>query len=60
MFGLQDGGFCVGDNEGLYAKHGESTACMHGKGGSWANDVYRVQGKMLLLHLRTDYVYCRL
>ena len=43
IFALQNGGMCRADNKGLYAKHGVSSACSgSGKGGPWANDVYKI------------------
>ncbi|XP_035692632.1 macrophage mannose receptor 1-like [Branchiostoma floridae] len=45
VFGVQDGGQCWSSAPGgeAYKKHGPSTACAEdGKGGSWANEVYRI------------------
>jgi len=44
MFGIQDGGFCVTSASAheTYNKYGESKDCKSdGKGGPWANQVYR-------------------
>ena len=44
MFGIQDGGMCVTSASAheTYNKYGESQDCKSdGKGGSWANQVYR-------------------
>ena len=42
IFALQGGGNCRADNKGLYAKYGVSSACRgNGKGGPYANDVYK-------------------
>ena len=44
MFGIQDGGMCVTSASAheTYNKYGESQDCeSDGKGGPWANQVYR-------------------
>lgn len=45
-FGIQHGGWCAtGPHAGrTYAKYGRSNRCRNGKGGPWANDVYRIAG----------------
>jgi len=46
-FGIQNGGECwTGPNaEKNYKIHGIATNCENGKGGSWANDVYFIEGE---------------
>ena len=41
-FAVQDSGWCATgpDADGPYNKYGQSSACVGGKGGPWANDVY--------------------
>lgn len=54
MFGIQDGGFCATSATAheTYNKYGESQDCKSdGKGGPWANQVYRFperKGKFML------------
>lgn len=45
-FGVQHGGWCASGPRAhrTYAKYGRSNRCRNGKGGPWANDVYRVSG----------------
>ena len=47
MFGVQDGGWCASGPRAqfTYAKYGRSNKCRNGKGGPWANSVYRLIGK---------------
>ena len=44
--GIQHGGWCASGPRAhrTYAKYGRSNRCRNGKGGPWANDVYRVSG----------------
>ncbi|XP_035695381.1 uncharacterized protein LOC118429108 [Branchiostoma floridae] len=44
VFGVQNGGQCFGSPiaGGTYRKYGPSSGCRGGKGGRWANDVYRI------------------
>ena len=46
FMGLQNGGWCASGPRAQYtfAKYGRSNRCKNGKGGPWANDVYRVVG----------------
>ena len=45
IFAVQSGA-CYGMRGSVrYQKYGKSTNCKHGKGGSWANDVYQIGGK---------------
>ena len=47
MFGVQNGGWCASGPHAYrtYAKYGRSNRCRGGKGGPWANDVYRISGQ---------------
>jgi len=47
MFAVQHGGWCATGPRAQYtfAKYGRSNRCRNGKGGPWANDVYRVSGE---------------
>jgi len=43
LFAVQAGGWCAGaSNLNGYKKYGKATNCRNGKGGGWANDVYRI------------------
>jgi len=43
LFAVQDGGWCAGaSNLNGYNKYGKATNCKNGKGGGYANDVYRI------------------
>ena len=46
VFGVQHGGQCFSGPHAhrTYAKYGRSNRCRNGKGGAWANDVYRISG----------------
>ena len=46
VFSVQDGGQCFSGPRAqyTYGKYGRSNRCRNGKGGPWANDVYRVSG----------------
>ena len=46
VFGVQDGGWCASGPQAhrTFARYGKSNRCRNGKGGPWANDVYRVSG----------------
>ena len=45
IFAVQDGGWCAGAKTlNRYRKYGKATNCRNGKGGGWANDVYRITG----------------
>ena len=47
VFAVQDDGDCHADSVGDYSKHGTSTGCYgKGRGGIFANDVYRINGKL--------------
>ena len=49
VIALQNGGWCAGARDALYTykKYGASNKCeADGKGGPWANQVYRLQIKM--------------
>ena len=47
MFAVQDGGWCATGARAhvTFNKYGRSNRCRNGKGGPWANDVYRVSGE---------------
>ena len=47
VFGVQHGGQCFAGPRAhrTYAKYGRSNRCRNGKGGPWANDVYRISGE---------------
>ena len=53
MFGVQDGGWCASGPRARYtfAKYGRSKRCRNGKGGPWANDVYRISGILIVFHV---------
>ena len=43
LFAIQHGGWCAAaPNFNGYKKYGKSNKCRNGKGGPWANDVYRI------------------
>ena len=43
LFAVQNGGSCAAaGNLNGYKKYGKSGKCRNGKGGPWANDVYRI------------------
>ena len=44
IFAVQNDGHCQGsaDPNVTYDKYGPATNCQHGRGGGWANDVYRI------------------
>merc|ERR1711973_607029 len=43
FFAVQHQGWCAAAKNFLgYKKYGKSNACKNGKGGPWANDVYRI------------------
>ena len=43
LFAVQDGGWCAAAaNFKGYLRYGKSNKCRNGKGGPWANDVYRI------------------
>ena len=46
FIGVQHGGQCFSGPRAryTYAKYGRSNRCRNGKGGGWANNVYRVSG----------------
>lgn len=49
VFSVQDGGQCFSGPRAqfTYGKFGRSNRCRNGKGGPWANDVYRVSGAQI-------------
>ena len=44
---FQNGGWCAASSTALetYNKYGAASNCADGKGGGWANDVYKIKGK---------------
>ena len=48
MFAIQHGGWCATGPHAhrTFARYGRSNRCRNGKGGPWANDVYRVSGAL--------------
>ena len=46
-FGVQYGGQCFSGPQAhlTYKRYGGSGGCRHGKGGTWANDVYFIDGE---------------
>ncbi|XP_020631488.1 uncharacterized protein LOC110068453 [Orbicella faveolata] len=54
---IQHGGWCASGPHAhrTFARYGRSNRCRNGKGGPWANDVYRISGKC---RLRTTKGYC--
>ena len=46
VIGIQHGGWCASGPRAqfTFGKYGRSNRCRNGKGGGWANDVYRVVG----------------
>ena len=43
IFAVQNGGWCAAaGNLNGYRKYGKASNCKNGKGGPWANDVYRI------------------
>ena len=51
VFAVQHGGWCAASRTGhlTYSRYGKSNRCRNGKGGPWANDVYRVYGEYWVL-----------
>ena len=47
FIGIQDGGWCASGPRAhkTFVKYGRSNRCRNGKGGPWANDVYRIIGE---------------
>ena len=50
FMGIQHGGWCASGPwaHRTFAKYGRSNRCRNGKGGPWANDVYRISGERFL------------
>jgi hypothetical protein len=43
VFAVQDGGWCAASTDpSAYMKYGQANNCSAGKGGAWANNVYRI------------------
>ena len=50
-FAVQNGGWCASSSTAgnTYKKYGPSKGCKsNGKGGSWANEVYKIKGKIYI------------
>ena len=47
FIGIQDSGWCASGPRAhkTFAKYGRTNRCRNGKGGPWANDVYRIIGE---------------
>ena len=44
IFAVQNGGWCAAANTlGRYRTYGKAGNCKNGKGGAWANNVYRIK-----------------
>ena len=50
-FAVQHQGWCATGPKACatYRKYGRSNRCRNGKGGPWANDVYTVSGRFVLV-----------
>ena len=53
--GVQHGGQCFSGPRAqfTYARYGRSNRCRNGKGGGWANDVYRISGEVIFYRIST-------
>ena len=51
VFAVQHQGWCATGRRAhlTYGKYGRSNRCRNGKGGPWANDVYRVHGELIFI-----------
>lgn len=49
VFAVQDGGWCASSPTAhlTYNRYGPAENCVNGKGGTFANDVYIINGKIL-------------
>ena len=59
IFALQDGGWCAGATGGVgYKKYGSlnPNQCHGGKGGTWANSVYEIGGKINIIKSLLTYL----
>ena len=61
VFGVQHGGWCASSPTGhrTYGKYGRAKNCKNGKGGAWANDVYKLKGEDRLRALCHHYFYAQ-
>ena len=50
---IQHGGWCASGPRAhrTFARYGRSNRCRNGKGGPWANDVYRISGEVFQKYL---------
>lgn len=53
VFAIQHQGWCASARYAFrtYRKYGKSNRCRNGKGGPWANDVYRISGEVFRKYL---------
>ena len=57
IFAVQNGGWCAAANTlARYRRYGKAGNCKNGKGGAWANNVYRIKktGKYNLGNINTN------
>ena len=56
VFTVQNGGWCATGSRAhvTYRKYGRSNRCRNGKGGPWANDVYRIYGILTFILFIVD------
>ena len=57
LFAVQHQGWCAAaKNFAGYQKYGKSNACKNGKGGPWANDVYRITNPLKPAAPKREYI----
>ena len=57
LFAVQHQGWCAAAKNFLgYKKYGKSNACKNGKGGPWANDVYRITNPIKPAAPKREYI----
>ena len=60
LFALTEGGSCnAARNFNRYMKYGKSNNCRNGKGGVWANDVYRIARRRGMSGFKIFIVYLK-
>ena len=58
LFAVQHQGWCAAAKNFLgYKKYGKSNACKNGKGGPWANDVYRITNPIKPAAPKREYIH---
>ena len=58
LFAIQHGGWCAAaPNFKGYQKYGRSNKCRNGKGGPWANDVYRITNPIKPAAPKREYIH---